>query len=258
MHRMVTAAVVMVVLIGSGAWLNQFVSPAPRGLRLGEFGLERETPSYAPHHVVTFAILGGLRTVAADLAWLRMHTLWERGDWIKCDTLLRLVPAIDPEPLYFWLNGARIIANDFPAWRIAAGGGDQVMPARVQSRIRREQADAALAFLVTAMKRHPASSELWLERASIELHRLGDLAAAAESYRRAWEMPNGPYYAARLHAQLLHRSGRTGEALAWLRRIHPSLPRDDNAAEAELVLSRIRDLERQLAVPLEKSYPAGL
>ena len=89
---------------------------------------------------------------------------------------------------------------------------------------------------------------MWIEQANIELNTRRDLAAAAESYRRAAELPGAPYYAARIHAELLRRSGRTREALAWLVQLYPRLPRGDAAAAADLVRSRIRELECELAV----------
>jgi len=104
------------------------------------------------------------------------------------------------------------------------------------------------------MKFHPASSEIWIERANIELNCVEDVAAAAESYRRAWGLPGSPYYAARLHAQLLRRLGRNSEALAWLVGLHPRLPSPDKLAGADVVLERIRELEEKLGVAAEKSY----
>lgn len=95
---------------------------------------------------------------------------------------------------------------------------------------------------------------LWIEQANIELNRLGDTAAAAESYRRAWEQPRAPYYAARLHAELLRRLDRKAEALAWLVKLHTHLSPSDEAAGADLVLARIRDLERELGVPTGQGY----
>ena len=83
---------------------------------------------------------------------------------------------------------------------------------------------------------------------------LRDLAAGAESYRRASEQPRAPYYAARLHAEVLRRQGRNAEALKWLRDLHPRLPKNDEAAAADVVLERIRDLERELEVPAESRY----
>jgi hypothetical protein len=206
---------------------------------------------------VILGVLGGFRAITADFVWLRAHVIWETRDLPTTATLLRLATALDPRPLYFWLNGARIVAYDMTAWRIAAAGGYDTVPKEEQDRIGAEQAHLALRRLDDAMAFHPASADLWIERANIELNRLHDTAASAASYRRAWEQPNAPYYAARLHAELLRRLGRKAEALAWLEKLHPQLPPGDEAACADLVLGRIRDLERELAVPAAQAYKAA-
>jgi hypothetical protein len=106
------------------------------------------------------------------------------------------------------------------------------------------------------VERHVQSDTiaLWIEQAHIELNKLGDVGAAAASYRRAWEEKGGPYYAARIYAELLKRQGRNAEAYAWLCALHPQLPRDDEAADAPLVLTRIRELERTLRVSPEQAF----
>jgi tetratricopeptide (TPR) repeat protein len=183
-----------------------------------------------------------------------MYVLWEKRDLAAVQTLIQLVGAIDPRPVYFWINGARIIAHDFAAWRIEAAGGYERAGAAAERRIDREQGGLAIKHLEAAMNHHPHSAELWIERANIELNRVRDIAAAAESYRRAWEQPRAPYYTARLHAEMLRRLGRKTEALAWLVKLHPSLPPNDDGAARDRVLERIRELERELRVPSSQSY----
>src|SRR5262249_32800642 len=123
-------------------------------------------------------------------------------------------------------------------------------------RIGREQGKLALKRLDAAMTFYPASSDLWIERANIELNRMHDVAAAAESYRRAWGQPNAPYYAARIYAEVLRPMGRRADALAFLVALYPTLPSGNEAAGRDLVLARIRELERELGVPAEKAYRA--
>lgn len=223
-------------------------------MRAAQPALRLATAGAVAGQGLTLGVLGGFRALAADFTWLRMFTIWEDRNLPATETMLRLVTTLDPRPTYFWLNGARILAYDMTAWRIAAAGGFDVVPSGVRDHFREEQARLALRRLEEAMQFHPASADLWIERASIELNSLHDPAAAAESYRRAWEQPNAPYYVARLYAEMLRRTGRKAEALAWLVRLHPTLPASDEAAGAAIVLGRIRDLERELAVPTEKVY----
>ena len=241
-------------LAASGMALDQLVAPVWSAARARQPALRLNSSVAAAGQGVTLALLGGFRALVADVVWVRMHVLWERHDLPATQSLLQLVPAIDPRPLYFWINGARILAHDFSMWRLDMAGGYEAAGAEVEQRINREQARVALGHLATAMEYHPRSPELWIERAAIELTRLRDVAAAAESYRRAWEQPNAPYYAARLHAELLRRQGKNAEALAWLVKLHPTLPAADDGAARDVVLSRIRDLEHELNVPEERAY----
>jgi tetratricopeptide (TPR) repeat protein len=251
--RPLVVATILIVLAITGVTLNRVVAPAWQETRTRQPALRLDSSIAAAGQGITLALLGGFRALVADVVWLRMYVLWEQHDLPGTETLLRLVAAIDPRPLYFWINGARIVAYDLAAWRILDAGGYDHVPAPVMQRIVREQAQLALSYLDAAMAYHPANADLWVERGNIQLNRLGDLEAAAASYRKAWEQPNAPYYAARIHAELLRRMDRKAEALAWLVQVHPALPSGD-ASGADIVLERIRDLERELGVPPDRVY----
>jgi tetratricopeptide (TPR) repeat protein len=252
--RLLVIAIVVAVLAAVGAALDRVAAPAWAAARARQPALRLDSSMAAVGQGVTLALLGGFRALVADAVWIRMYVLWERRDLPGTQSLIQLVAAIDPRPIYFWTNGARILAHDLAAWRIEAAGGYDAVSPEVEARMSREQGTMAIAHLEAAMGFHPASADLWIERANIELHRIRDLAAAAESYRRAWEQPRAPYYAARLHAELLRRQGRKAEALDWLTRLHPSLPAGDESAARDTVLERIRELERELGIPAAKIY----
>lgn len=230
------------------------VAPVWTDIRAKQPALRLDSSVAAAGQGVTLALLGGFRALVADATWIRMYDLWERRDLPAVQTLLQLVTSLDPRPAYFWLNAARITAHDFSAWRIQAEGGFDTVALNRQRQIDAEQGRQALRVLDAAAAFHPASADLWIERAAIELTRLRDTAAAAESYRRASEAPNAPYFAARLHAELLRKLGRKADALTWLTRLHPHLPPGDEAAAGEVVLGRIRDLETELNVPAAQRY----
>ena len=207
---------------------------------------------------ISLGLFGGLRSLMADLLWLRVNLSWEQRRLPDTLGYLHLVTAVDPRPLVFWLNGARMIAYDMPSWRVDARGGRAGTSAGLREHIEDEQTRLALAWLDEALEFHPAAAAIFIERANLNLNGRRDLAAAAADYRRAAEQPDAPYYAARLHAELLRRLGRKTEALSWLVQLHPRLPRGDEAAAAGLVLSRIRDLEEELGVPSERRYLPGI
>ena len=208
-----------------------------------DWGLDPETAEVGPE--LLLGVLGGLRTAVADLIWLRLAVDWEARDAVATSVGVDLVTRIDPAPLYFWINGARILAYDVAEWRLGAPEARRA-PAAVRARIVREQAERARRRLETARRHHPHCAALWIEQANLELNRLHDLRAAAASYRRASEQPDAPYFAARLHAELLCRLGEKRAALGWLTSVLPRLPAGVPAADAAVVRSRIRDLAREL------------
>ena len=230
------------------------MAPVWVALEAGEPARRLDPGVASSEQAVVSGLLGGFRVAVADIVWLEMAEAAAEHDLPATESLLHLVTLIDPRPLYFWVNGARIMAYDMPAWQMEAIGSDVRLSVAVRERIGQGQARQALRLLAEARRFHPESAALWIEQANIELHRLGDTAAAAESYRRAWQQPGAPYYAARLHAEMLRRLGRKTDALAWLVQLHPQLPPADESAGAELVLARIRDLERELGVPAGQGY----
>jgi len=203
---------------------------------------------------ISAALLGGCRALVADGLWLETYEAWVRRDAAATTALIRLTTAMDDRPLYFWVNGARMLAYDLAQWRLDAAAAGGAVPAAVRARITAEQAELALGYLAEARRRHPQSADLCVEIANLHLHQRGDPAAAARWYREAAGRPDAPYYAARIHGELLRRLGRPAEAYAWLCHVHASLPPDDAAAMPALVLARIRALEAGLAIAPEKRY----
>jgi hypothetical protein len=159
---------------------------------------------------------------------------------------------LDDRSLDFWLNGARIIAYDFPTWSATEETRDL---GSTERRVRR-YAESAIAFLDRGLERHPHSSALWVERANLQLNKLRDISGAAEGYLRASMQPDAPYYAARIHAELLRKLGRKAEALQFLRALYPTLPHQSQAAAAPMILERIRSLETELRGGAVSDRPA--
>ncbi len=198
------------------------------------------------------AVLGGLRSVVANGCWLQTNSAWEKRDPVATRALILLTVAADERPLYFWLNGARMLACDLPEWRLTPS-----MPAAMRPRIDEEQAQQALQFLETGLRWHGPAPALYIEMANIHLRRRGDPQAAARYYRLAAEQPGAPYFAARIHAELLRELGRLDEALVWLQQILPSLPAADPLARRDVVVERISLLEREVAARDSARRPEG-
>jgi hypothetical protein len=199
----------------------------------------RAAPPAIPATALWWNWLGGLRPLGANFAWLQLQGTWALGDVAGSVVLIRLATGFQPESLYFWAGGVRMLAFDLRS-RSQLGADDTALR------------QAASQLLEEARGWHENNPHYWIERAGVELHAFGDVGSAGESYRRAALLPGAPYHAARLHAQLLVRQGRLQEAHDWLRRLQPTLPPDDPRAQAELVGRRIRQLERLLGRPADE------
>jgi len=227
----------VLLLAGTGLLANGIVRPENGSI---------QPPTRLSVRALAWEWLGGLRPVGANLAWLQLQGAWQQRNPAEVMAWIRIAIELEPQSLYFWANGARMIANDLPAWLSAAG--------QASAEIRQRQADLALALLDDARAWHDQNPQYWIERATIELNGVRDYVAAADSFRRAAQCPGAPYFAARLHAELLVRQGRLDAAHAWLVGLHPTLPPRDPRAQSDLVLERIRALERRLELPPEQCY----
>lgn len=252
--RAAGALVIAAALAATGWLLRPVESAAWLAITRGKPAMDAQGVGGAVGQGVAAGLLGGFRALAADFLWLKASAGWEDNDLPATQTLIKSVTAIDPRPLYFWINGARMIAYDMPHWRIAQAGGFDAVPSVVRRRIDEEQARVALALLAEARRVHPASPAVLIEIADIHLRRLGDVATAADYYGLATAMPGAPHYAARVQAALLRMLGRPREALDRLVRLHPTLPADDPEAMPGIVLARIRELEDELGVPVDARY----
>lgn len=198
---------------------------------------------------IVLAVLGGFRTLMADILWLRTMQAWEQDDLGKTLSLIQFTTTVDPQPKFFWINGARIIANDMPHWVAATGTSQEQVRKDVQA-----LAGTAIGLLEKAQLHHPEKPDMLMEIGHIHLNRLQDPETAAHYYGRAYmEFDNAPYYVGRLYAQLLRRVGRHREAYEFLTQLHPTLP-DIIYAQKGVVLQRIRKLEKQLEIPEAVSF----
>lgn len=249
-----TTAVVVGGLFAAGVCLRPLEAPAWESVKSKQPALRLESIKDALGQGVTVGLLGGFRAIVADFFWIRTNYVWEQYDLPGTQTSIKLVTAIDPRPLYFWLNGSRMIAYDMPNWRIDKAGGYDKVPDSVKRRFDKEQSEVGVNYLREAFGHHPNNPIIRLEIASIYLNRLKDTETAAEHYREAAQHPDAPYYAARIYAELLRKLNRNAEAYRYLRDLYVKLPKDDIMANATVVLERIRELEEELQVPVSARF----
>ncbi len=272
-----TGTVVVAVLAATGWALRPLAEPIREELRSAEPAPRLGSLSDALGQGMN--VLGGLRAMLADFIYLKACLDWEDTRLDQTIAGLRLATAVDPSSLYFWLNGASMMALDMSNWRVDAEGGAYKVPKARQRQIDREQAALGLAFLEEARRFHPRAPTIYEKMAFIHHIRLrpaaedeaganAELLRAAELYHLASTQPGAPFYDVRLQASLLKEAGHFREAYDALVKIYPTLPKapDDPgyarrpiknpppsenevmAAQAGDVFGRIRDLEKQLGI----------
>lgn len=244
-----TGLIVVLGLFIAGIALRPLEGPAWEQTRSTQPSLRLESLKDALGQGVTVGLLGGFRAIVADFFWIRTNAVWEKSDIPATQTSIKLVTAIDPRPLYFWLNGSRMIAYDMPNWRIDKAGGYEAVPDSVKRRFDEEQSAIGIKYLESALSFHPDHPLLVLEIGNVHLNRLKDVETASRYYLRASKLPDAPYYAARIYAELLRRLHRNAEAYEFLKKLYPTLPKNDMMAQSSVVLERIRELEGELSVP---------
>lgn len=243
--------VIVLVLFVAGLVLRPIEGPAWATMKENEPALDLANMEGALGQGVTVGLLGGFRALVANFMWLHANTVWQDDDLPATQTMIHLVTTVDPRPIYFWLNGARMMGLDMPVWRVREyGDGDwDAVPQTVIERIDREQGELAIRYLERGRSFHPREPRFLIEMANLYQRKVRDTEAAAKHYRLASEMPNAPSYAPRIYAEMLRRLGRDREAYEWLVELYPTLDPKDPGDRAFVVLERIRELEDVLGIP---------
>jgi len=249
-------------------------SPLLAELGRGRLGSEGRT-SYTDDGLLR-SLPGGLRRLVAGYCWIRTYAAWEAGDGSAVIAGLEQTTRLDPGALHFWINGARMIAHDLPRWKLDTLGGEQSLPRAVCTQVQEEHAQAALRLLARAETFHPMTAVLAIEAGTLHWHGRRDLAAAVDAFERAMLCDDAPFYAFRIHAELLRMRGRPRDAYRSLCRFlserrpwmnpnlsgvqsgfpdHPSASfRGRGDPQVEVVLKRIRQLEQELEIDPGQSF----
>lgn len=250
--------VIFLTLLLTGIALQPVQRPAWEVLRENEPALDLASLEGALGQGITVGLLGGFRALVANFMWLRVNVVWERDDLPATQTLIQFTTTVDPRPLFFWLNGSRMIGYDMPVWRIRVHerrlGSWEDVPDTITFRIESEQATVAIDYLERGLGFHPKHPLLYVEIANLYLRKLRDVDMAAEYYLRAAQSPGAPAYAGRIYAEMLRRSGRHQEAYDWLVQLYPTLDRHAPMHRSDVVLARIRELEEELGIAPDEQF----
>ena len=250
MNRIV---LILLILLLIGFLTRPIEVSAWKAIKAEQSGMNLRSLESALGQGLVIGVLGGFRAIIADFLWIRTNTLWARKDRAKLDSMVRLVTTLEPRPDFFWINGSRMIAYDVPSWRIREEGGYLDVTEERQQAIDLEQSAQAFDLIDRALDFHPDNTKLYLEKAQIYLNRLKDDANAAKWFLRASQQDDAPYFAARIHAELLRKQGLNVEAYDFLKNLHVQLPNTPYAHKG-IILERIFDLEKTLKIPFRERF----
>lgn len=250
MRRLVPWVIALLLLAAVGSLAERswrVVRPA-----IPEIGRKELEPTLGQG--VLLGVLGGLRTVVADLTWIRSYVLWERRDRAGCEALMRAACALDPHSRYFWENTGYIVGFDLAHWEIRKRGGYDRVPKETQERLFVAYARKGIAVLEEGLGRTKTPTPLLLCAAQLAELKVKDHALSARYYLRAAEAPDAPWYAARICAQVLWEDGRRQEAYRWFKDYWTTRmrPKDDGFPDD---LKQLRTMEFVLGIRPEERIP---
>ncbi len=177
------------------------LAPLQEGIqrsRPGRFDPDRQTRLLDPNQTTDrtrflrkastpaiIAALGGFRTVAADLLWLKAERVWHGGNWANMDPILEAVTQLDPHFLLAWITRG---------WHCAYNlHGEAQIKSEKDFWLQR-----GVNVFEDAVAANPDSWQLSFQLAWTLYDRARDHQRAAEWARRTAEFPEATPYTARL------------------------------------------------------------
>jgi hypothetical protein len=194
------------------------------------------------------AVLGGFRSVIADLLFIDAYSAWERTDWTYLLLRLRQATELQPRAILFW---------EMAGWHMAWNAGtaaledDSKSPA-ARRRLQHDYLELGEDFLVRGIAHNPEKPELYEALARLYRDKFHDHARAAENFEKASRLPGHHSYDERFSAyELAACEGREGEAYSRLRALYQRgekerLPR---------LINQLRAMEERLKIPANERIP---
>lgn len=188
------------------------------------------------------AVLGGFRSVIADLLFIDAYSAWERTDWTLLLLRLRQATELQPHAILFW---------EMAGWHMAWNAGtaaleDESKSPATRRRLQAEYLNLGEDFLVRGVAHNPEKSELYEALARLYRDKFHDHARAAENFEKASHLPGHASYDERFSAyELSYCEGREHEAYDRLRALYERgekerLPR---------LIKQLRAMEERLNIP---------
>lgn len=194
------------------------------------------------------AVLGGFRSVIADLLFIDAHIAWERTDWTHLLLRLRQSTELQPRAILFW---------DIAAWHMAwnasiAAAEDETKSIAARQRASREYIELGRDFLVRGIAHNPQQPQLYEALARLYRDRLHDHERASEYFYKASRFPQCAAYDERFSAyELSYCQDRERDAYQRLRALYDRGERE----RLPTLIARIKFLENKLNISSDQRIP---
>jgi tetratricopeptide (TPR) repeat protein len=171
------------------------------------------------------AALGGFRTVAADLLWLKVERVWDGGDWWQILPLLDVVTQLDPHFLLAWQ-----VYGWHAAYNLHAA-------AELKSE-KKQYLEKGIQIFERAVEANPNTWEMYFQLGWTLYDRAHENWRAAEYFRKADQFPDAPAYVTRMYF-------RCFEHVMDFERLFPAL---EYAKRRHTDANKAEDVEHQFIV----------
>ncbi len=161
---------------------------------------------------LAFFILGGLRSLAAEITTLEATRAWLKRDWPQAESLWNTITTLAPRRENYWAAASREMSTN------AAGDylSDERMDGHEQAVLVHHYIKSGENFLLQGIANNPDSPLLYARLGDFysDLYRRPEFAKAAEAYARAVELGAPTIYKRMCFYNLCRVKGKEKEALA--------------------------------------------
>ncbi|MDO5449479.1 MAG: hypothetical protein Q4F30_01180 [Akkermansia sp.] len=246
--RRVTALLGALALLGLCGWLLRFPAAALQraetaaGLIQPPAPMERQD---ALGRQLSFLVLGGLRSLTAELLCTDATDAWLSRDWPRSLQRWRQITALAPRRVNYWMRASRDLARN----AVADTNTRTDLPRPEQARLADSYLAAGEQFLLDGIAENPQSPLLYLELGAFYENpaRRPQFAKAAEAYARALELGAPQMYRRWVFYNLCRIRGREQEAWELGRQIY-AVPN----ARTPSVRCLLFVLQNKLSLPQEQ------
>jgi hypothetical protein len=195
------------------------------------------------------AVLGGFRSVIADVFFIEANVAWERAEWGRVLLFLRQATTLQPRAVLFWDMAAWHMG-----WNASVAALNDRSPSRLALRIKAQREYLALAkdFLERGIRNNPEQPQLYETLARLYRDKYHDHERASEFFAKASALSGAMSYDRRFSAyELSYVEGREREAHERLRLLYDAGKNE----RLPTLIGRLKFLEDKLDISRDQRIP---